>query len=98
MDNPCPSWLPDAYWDNVTELDKLPSFHGIMNSFEQHPRDWHLWYSSARPERALLPGAPRCLGSFVGRGRGEACMPGFPQSWEGQAGPHPWVLQGQGHG
>ncbi|XP_059574595.1 dynein axonemal heavy chain 2 isoform X3 [Alligator mississippiensis] len=56
MDNPCPSWLPDAYWDNVTELDKLPSFHGIMNSFEQHPRDWHLWYSSARPERALLPG------------------------------------------
>uniref|UniRef100_A0A8C3P4G2 Dynein axonemal heavy chain 2 n=1 Tax=Chrysemys picta bellii TaxID=8478 RepID=A0A8C3P4G2_CHRPI len=56
MDNPCSGWLADTYWDNVTELDKLTNFHGIMNSFEQYPRDWHLWYTSAKPEKALLPG------------------------------------------
>lgn len=57
MDNPCTSWLADAYWDNITELDKLTNFHGLMNSFEQYPRDWHLWYTSATPEKAMLPGA-----------------------------------------
>nr|XP_055113102.1 dynein axonemal heavy chain 2 isoform X1 [Symphalangus syndactylus] len=56
MDNPCTSWLADAYWDNITELDKLTNFHGLMNSFEQYPRDWHLWYTSAAPEKAMLPG------------------------------------------
>ena len=57
MDNPCTSWLADAYWDNITELDKLTNFHGLMNSFEQYPRDWHLWYTNATPEKAMLPGA-----------------------------------------
>ncbi|XP_039605580.1 dynein heavy chain 2, axonemal [Polypterus senegalus] len=56
MDNPCTSWLADANWDNITELDKLANFHGIMNSFEQYPRDWHLWYTSAEPESVTLPG------------------------------------------
>lgn len=57
MDNPCTSWLADAYWDNITELDKLTNFHGLMNSFEQYPRDWHLWYTNSSPEKAMLPGA-----------------------------------------
>ncbi|KAJ7313213.1 hypothetical protein JRQ81_004492 [Phrynocephalus forsythii] len=56
MDNPCTSWLADTYWDNITELDKLTNFHGIMNSFEQYPRDWNLWYTSSKPEKAILPG------------------------------------------
>ncbi|XP_070849918.1 dynein axonemal heavy chain 2 [Chaetodon trifascialis] len=56
MDNPCPSWLADSSWDNITELDKLPNFHGIMTSFEQYPRDWNLWFTSAEPENATLPG------------------------------------------
>ncbi|XP_063042411.1 dynein axonemal heavy chain 2 [Engraulis encrasicolus] len=56
MDNPCPSWLSDSNWDNITELDKLTSFHGLMSSFEQYPKDWHLWYTSAEPEAAALPG------------------------------------------
>uniref|UniRef100_A0A8C8ZZR2 Dynein axonemal heavy chain 2 n=1 Tax=Prolemur simus TaxID=1328070 RepID=A0A8C8ZZR2_PROSS len=56
MDNPCTSWLADAYWDNITELDKLTNFHGLMNSFEQYPRDWHLWYTNATPEKVMLPG------------------------------------------
>lgn len=37
------SWLPDETWDNITELDKLPGFHGLVASFEQFPRDWHNW-------------------------------------------------------
>lgn len=56
MDNPCTSWLADSSWDNITELDKLPNFHGIMASFEQYPRDWNLWFTSAEPENAALPG------------------------------------------
>ncbi|KAI3375810.1 hypothetical protein L3Q82_004092 [Scortum barcoo] len=56
MDNPCPSWLADSSWDNITELDKLPNFHGIMASFEQYPRDWNLWFTSTEPENAALPG------------------------------------------
>lgn len=55
MDNPYPNWLSDVAWDNITELDKLTNFHGIITSFEQCPRDWHIWYTSAEPEVALLP-------------------------------------------
>ncbi|KAK1890151.1 Dynein heavy chain 2 axonemal, partial [Dissostichus eleginoides] len=56
MDNPCTSWLVDSSWDHITELDKLPNFHGIMASFEQYPRDWNLWFTSAEPENSTLPG------------------------------------------
>ncbi|XP_056602033.1 dynein axonemal heavy chain 2 isoform X3 [Triplophysa dalaica] len=56
MDNPCSNWLFDANWDNITELDKLTNFHGLMASFEQYPRDWHLWYTNPEPEKAPLPG------------------------------------------
>ncbi|XP_078389870.1 dynein axonemal heavy chain 2 [Cetorhinus maximus] len=55
MDNPCPGWLADVNWDNITELDKLTNFHGIMNSFEQYPKDWHAWYTNSEPETAMLP-------------------------------------------
>lgn len=41
-DKPVP-WLPDETWDNITELDNLPGFHGIISSFEQYPRDWNNW-------------------------------------------------------
>ncbi|TSK77048.1 Dynein heavy chain 2, axonemal [Bagarius yarrelli] len=56
MDNPCSSWLNDTNWDNITELDKLANFHGLMSSFEQYPRDWNQWYTSSEPENAALPG------------------------------------------
>lgn len=42
-DNPVVGWLPGECWDNVTELDKIAGFHGIISSFEQFPRDWHNW-------------------------------------------------------
>ncbi|KAK5609612.1 Dynein heavy chain 2, axonemal [Crenichthys baileyi] len=56
MDNPFPSWLSDSSWDNITELDKLPMFHGIVASFEHYPRDWNLWFTNPEPENAPLPG------------------------------------------
>ncbi|XP_053341025.1 dynein axonemal heavy chain 2 [Clarias gariepinus] len=56
MENPCSSWLADSNWDNITELDKITNFHGIMASFEQYPRDWNLWYTSSEPENTRLPG------------------------------------------
>lgn len=52
MDNPCPGWLSDGAWDNITELDKLTNFHGIITAFEQYPRDWNVWYT--RYEQWLL--------------------------------------------
>jgi dynein heavy chain len=55
MDNPCP-WLTETAWDNVTELDKLTNFHGVITAFEQYPRDWNMWYTAAEPESAGLPG------------------------------------------
>ncbi|KAK7102408.1 hypothetical protein V1264_020630 [Littorina saxatilis] len=56
MDNPCTKWLVDGSWDNITELDKLTNFHGIITSFEQYPRDWYIWYTSSTPETTSLPG------------------------------------------
>ena len=55
MDNPC-VWLPEPSWDNVSELDKLTNFHGIVMSFEQYSRDWNIWYTSAEPETSVIPG------------------------------------------
>ncbi|CAK9808028.1 Dynein axonemal heavy chain 2 [Anthophora quadrimaculata] len=48
------AWLPDETWDNLTELDKLAGFHGIISSFEQFPRDWQNWYISTEPENIPL--------------------------------------------
>ena len=28
----------------------------MIASFEQYPRDWHVWFTSAEPENAALPG------------------------------------------
>ena len=56
LDNPCSQWLPETAWDNISELEKLPNFHGIIASFEQHARDWNQWFTSGEPEKASLPG------------------------------------------
>src|SRR6218665_80812 len=64
MDNPC-MWLPEVAWDNITELDKLANFHGIITSFEQYMRDWNLWYMSGEPESMLLPGQLLPTTSFI---------------------------------
>ncbi|CAF1063283.1 unnamed protein product [Rotaria sordida] len=56
MDNPNPQWLADSSWDNITELAKLANFHGIIESFEQYPRDWFQWFQSGEPENTPMPG------------------------------------------
>ncbi|KAG8273639.1 Dynein heavy chain 2, axonemal [Homalodisca vitripennis] len=53
-DNPCPTWLPDSAWDNITEMDKLAGFHGVTDSFDQFPRDWKEWYLAEEPESLPL--------------------------------------------
>jgi dynein heavy chain len=49
-------WLPAQKWDQVTELDKLSGFQGIVSAFEQMNRDWKMWYMSAKPEQEPMPG------------------------------------------
>lgn len=49
-------WLSEECWDNVTELDKLQGFHGVINSFEQFPKEWHQWYIHTEPETIPLIG------------------------------------------
>eukprot|EP01107_Rhizomastix_libera_P003543 TRINITY_DN1618_c0_g1_i1.p1 TRINITY_DN1618_c0_g1~~TRINITY_DN1618_c0_g1_i1.p1 ORF type:complete len:3854 (-),score=1122.51 TRINITY_DN1618_c0_g1_i1:31-10566(-) len=56
MPNPCPDWLPEFAWDNITVLDKMYSFRNIANSFEQNIRDWRDWYFRPEPENIPLPG------------------------------------------
>jgi dynein heavy chain len=54
--NPCPEWVNQAAWDNVTELEKLSNFTGFASSFEQTARDWRTWYMDPEPENKALPG------------------------------------------
>ncbi|KAL0220777.1 hypothetical protein RCL1_000631 [Eukaryota sp. TZLM3-RCL] len=54
--NPFPNWIPQNYWDNITELEKLSSFRGIVSSIEDNEKLWHHWYTLATPEGSTLPG------------------------------------------
>jgi len=56
VSNPALSWISEAAWDNITELDKLPHFKGIVSSFEQSTSQWEEWYRENSPEAAQLPG------------------------------------------
>lgn len=54
--NPAPGWVSEATWDNLTELDRMPSFSGIVASFDSMLVEWEGWYRSAEPEAEPLPG------------------------------------------
>ncbi|KAG6451921.1 hypothetical protein O3G_MSEX007393 [Manduca sexta] len=54
-DNPT-NWMPDECWDNVTELDKLPGFHGVIDAFEVFSKEWREWYLNPEPELQPLIG------------------------------------------
>ncbi len=54
--NPASEWLTAEAWDNITQLELLPSFTGLASSFEQSPRDWRHWYMASAPEEETLPG------------------------------------------
>ncbi|GMI05338.1 hypothetical protein TrVE_jg1168 [Triparma verrucosa] len=50
------TWIDEAGWDNVCELEKMGAFNGLVSSIEQAGRDWKSWYMSAAPEKNTLPG------------------------------------------
>lgn len=54
--NPAEEWLSPLSWDNITEMDKLSGFQGIVSSFEQMHREWKVWYTSNKPETETMPG------------------------------------------
>lgn len=56
VENPCPEWISDICWDDITELDKLPGFHGITDGIEKLPKEWREWYTTTEPEAMPLPG------------------------------------------
>ena len=55
--NPAADWLPEAAWDHLCELAKLPSFNGLLQSVEGSAAEWKGWYRSEdpMPERLLAP-------------------------------------------
>lgn len=55
VENPSPNWISSEQWDNITELDKLPGFLGIAQSFEEANDDWNYWYKSPCPEIEKMP-------------------------------------------
>ncbi|XP_013149055.1 PREDICTED: dynein heavy chain 2, axonemal [Papilio polytes] len=62
-DNPT-NWIPDECWDNITELDKIAGFHGIIDNFETMSKEWREWYLTPEPESQPLIGDiiyPYCL-------------------------------------
>ena len=64
-ENPSPEWISDEGWDNITMLDKMTGFHGILESFEQYKKEWRNWYISKDPELEDLPGEwNKVLGEF----------------------------------
>ncbi|KAJ3123528.1 Dynein heavy chain 2, axonemal [Physocladia obscura] len=54
--NPFTEWITEESWDNITELDKLPAFSGLISSIEQSERDWKNWFMGSEPEVIALPG------------------------------------------
>ena len=54
--NPAQDWLPQAAWDNITEMDKVAGLAGIVSSFEQNSREWKVWFMMGRPEMETMPG------------------------------------------
>ncbi|KAI9101992.1 dynein heavy chain and region D6 of dynein motor-domain-containing protein [Phlyctochytrium arcticum] len=56
LPNPFSEWITEAAWDNITELDTLPVFSGLVSSIEQSEREWKAWIMSSDPEELALPG------------------------------------------
>ena len=48
--------ITDDAWDNLTELDNLSAFTGLISSIEQGEREWKTWFMSGEPEELSLPG------------------------------------------
>jgi len=53
--NPSPLWITEEAWDNITELENLVNFKGIISSMESSNGEWERWYRQEEPETAELP-------------------------------------------
>jgi len=53
--NPAPTWISEQAWDNITQLDALPNFAGIVQSFDGCQGEWERWYRQNEPETAEMP-------------------------------------------
>ncbi|XP_055375876.1 dynein axonemal heavy chain 2 [Condylostylus longicornis] len=56
VENPRPDWIGEESWDNITMLDKISEFHGIVDSLQTNPKLWLEWYSTTAPESVPLVG------------------------------------------
>merc|ERR1719162_944196 len=58
LKNPCPDWVDEMAWDNLTELEKVPGGHfaQLASGFDSMRGDWHAWQMSLKPEETPLPG------------------------------------------
>ncbi|KNC97489.1 uncharacterized protein SPPG_07404 [Spizellomyces punctatus DAOM BR117] len=56
LPNPYSEWITESAWDNITELDVLPAFSGLVSSLEQSEREWKAWFMTSDPEETALPG------------------------------------------
>ncbi|KAJ3321161.1 Dynein heavy chain 2, axonemal [Blyttiomyces sp. JEL0837] len=56
LPNPFTEWITESTWDNITELDNIPAFTGLVSSIEQSEREWKAWFMSSEPEELTLPG------------------------------------------
>ena len=54
--NPNPAWISEEMWDNISMLEELLNFKGVVASFEQSCAVWEEWYREGEPELAELPG------------------------------------------
>ncbi len=48
-------WLPPSAWDNITELEKMGPFGGIVSSMQLNSLEWSKWYANPLPEQQNLP-------------------------------------------
>ncbi|XP_053692426.1 dynein axonemal heavy chain 2-like [Sabethes cyaneus] len=85
-ENPSPEWISQVQWDNITEIDKIPGFRGIIQSLEEANDAWKSWYMEVYPECEDLPGSwERNLSKFqkyllvrsLRPDRLEACLSNF---------------------
>ena len=54
--NPAKDWISPNAWDNITELDKLLTFSGLIGGLTYNTKEWKKWYLHPRPENEPLPG------------------------------------------
>ncbi|KAI8821286.1 dynein heavy chain and region D6 of dynein motor-domain-containing protein [Fimicolochytrium jonesii] len=56
LPNPYSEWITETAWDDITELDALATFAGLVSSLEQSEREWKSWFMTSDPEETAFPG------------------------------------------